>query len=140
MHNDTTSLVDRYVALWMEPDPEVRRGMIRGLWARDSAHVLLDPPDDMRERAAAIGFRAPVLALRGHDELETRVSRSYEEFVEPGEFEFRTRDEPSRVGNVVTFRWEMAPVSGGAAVGGGLDILVLDDEGRIRADFQLIGS
>ena len=31
-------------------------------------------------------------------------------------------------------------MSDGAAVGGGLDILVLDDEGRIRADFQLIGS
>ena len=104
-------------------------------------HVLLDPPEDMRLRSAAIGFRAPVLALRGHEELETRASRSYDEFIEPGEFEFRATDDASRVGNVVTFRWEMAAVSDGAAVGGGLRHPRARRRGtHPLADFQLIGS
>jgi hypothetical protein len=32
---DLQRLVDRYVALWNEPDPDARRKMIRELWAPD---------------------------------------------------------------------------------------------------------
>jgi hypothetical protein len=40
---------------------------------------------------------------------------------------------------VVSFAWEMAPAAGGDAVGGGRDVFVLDDAGRIRIDYQFIG-
>ena len=33
---DTTALVDRYVAMWNEPDPDARRAAIRAL--RHQAH------------------------------------------------------------------------------------------------------
>ncbi|HEX8861242.1 MAG TPA: hypothetical protein VGC06_19535, partial [Actinomycetes bacterium] len=67
-----------------------------------------------------------------------RVTRSYEEFVAPGEFVFRPRDNVARLGNVVKFNWEMVPVGGGEAAGVGLEILILDDDGRIRIDYQFI--
>ena len=37
--------------------------------------------------------------------------------------------------DVLKFRWEMVPVGGGAAVGGGVDVFDLDD-GRVRIDYQ----
>src|SRR6266508_2288733 len=132
MEHDTDTLADTYVGLWMEPDREIRRKTIQELWAFGGAHVLLDPPEAIRDSAHAIGFRAPALEVRGYDELETRVTRTYEEFVAPGQFQFRSRNNASRIGNVVTFNWEMAPAGGGPAVGAGLDIFVLDNDGRIR--------
>jgi hypothetical protein len=41
-----------------------------------------------------------------------------------------------RLHDVVRFRWEMVPVGGGEAVGGGVDVFVLQD-GRVRTDYQL---
>jgi hypothetical protein len=41
--DDLQGLVDRYVALWNEPDRDIRRNAIRDLWAPDGAQVLVDP-------------------------------------------------------------------------------------------------
>jgi hypothetical protein len=71
-------------------------------------------------------------------QLEVRVTRAYEEFIAPGEFAFRARDNASRLGNAVKFTWEMVPTNGGEAAGVGLEILILDDDGRIRIDHQFI--
>lgn len=65
------------------------------------------------------------------------MTRSYEEFVAPGKFIFRPRDNAARLGDVIKFNWEMVPTGGGQAAGVGLEILVLDD-GRIRIDYQFI--
>src|SRR5262249_53913113 len=67
-----------------------------------------------------------------------RVTRAYEEFVAPGNFTFQPRDNADRLGNVVKFTWEMVPSDGGAAAGAGLEILVLDEDGRIKTDYQFI--
>jgi hypothetical protein len=42
------------------------------------------------------------------------------------------------LGNVVKFNWEMVPTGGGAAAGAGLEILLLDEDGRIKTDYQFI--
>ena len=54
------------------------------------------------------------------------------------EFAFRARDNAARLGNLVKFNWEMVPVGGGQAAGVGLEVLILDDDGRIRLDYQFI--
>jgi hypothetical protein len=77
---------------------------------------------------------------RGHDALDVRVTRAHEEFVAPGTFVFRPRGAATRVQDVVTLRWEMVPASGGEPAGAGLEVLVLDAEGRIRRDYQFIES
>ena len=134
---DPHELVSRYVAVWNQPDAELRRKGIGDLWAKDGAHVL-QPPQEMRQAAAGLGFPSPVLEARGHDELEARVTRAYEEFVAPGNFTFKPRENADRLGNVIKFTWEMVPSDGGAVAGVGLEILVLDEDGRIKTDYQFI--
>jgi hypothetical protein len=133
---DPKELGDRYVAVWNQPDAERRRTAIAELWTEDGVQFL-QPPQQVHEAAAGLGL-TPILQARGHDELEVRVTRSYEEFIAPGEFAFRARDNAARLGNLVKFNWEMVPVGGGQAVGVGLEVLILDDDGRIRLDYQFI--
>jgi hypothetical protein len=134
---DPRELVGRYVAVWNEPDPELRRKAIHELWAKDGAHIL-QPPQEIREAAARLGFISTTFQARGHDALDVRVTRAYEEFVAPGEFTFQPRDNADRLGNVVKFNWEMVPSGGGEAAGAGLEILILDEDGRIKTDYQFI--
>jgi hypothetical protein len=136
--NEAQDLAVRYIALWTEPDPELRRKAIQKLWSEDGAHILR-PPTDIRERAAGLGFDTTTLEAHGYDALEVRVMRSYAEFVAPGQYTFQPRDDAARLHNVVKFSWEMVPVAGGDAVGGGLDVLILDPDGRIKTDYMFPG-
>jgi hypothetical protein len=129
-------LADRYVAVWTEPDTDRRRQRITQLWAEDGVHIL-EPPQEVRETAATLGM-TPTLKACGHDALQVRVTRSYEQFVAGGGFIFRARDNAARLDDVVKFNWEMVRTSDGEVAGVGLDILVLDDDGRIRIDYQFI--
>jgi hypothetical protein len=124
-------------AVWHEPDTELRRKAVHELWAEDGAQVL-QPPQEMRQAAAGLGFPSLVLRARGHEELEARVTRTYHEFIASGDYTFRSRDNADRLGEVVKFNWEMIPTGGGEVAGAGLEILVLDADGRITTDYQFI--
>lgn len=132
---DPNELADRYVAIWNEPDPERRRAAVRTLWTENGAQ-LLKPPEDIRHSAAKLAIQ-PTLEARGHAELEARVSRAYEEFVAPGTMTFRSCNDADRVKDAVKFRWE-AIGAGGEPQGAGLQVLILDPDGRIRLDYQFI--
>lgn len=132
---DPERIVQRYVAVWTEPDPSTRRKAIEQLWTEDGVHVL-HAPAEIVGAAAALGFAHVPLEARGYDELESRIARAYDQFVAPGEYTFRASEQPVRLHDVVKFRWEMVPVGGGEAVAGGLDVFVLDETGRVRSDFQ----
>jgi hypothetical protein len=134
---DVHDLVSRYVAVWTEPDADRRREAIEELWAEDGVHIL-QPPEPLQQTAVSLGFATATLAARGYDALQVRVTQAYEEFVAPGEFTFKPRDDMGCLDNVVKFRWEMVPTGGGTAAGAGLEILILDEDGRIRTDCQFI--
>jgi hypothetical protein len=134
---DSRELAGRYVAVWNEPDPELRRKAIHELWTEDGAHIL-QPPQEIRKAATGLGFTSTTLEAHGHDELEVRVTRAYQEFVAPGEFAFKPRDNADRLHNVVKFNWEMILSTGGEVAGAGLEILILDKDGRIKTDYQFI--
>lgn len=136
---DAQELALRYIAMWNEPDSELRRKAIQGLWAEGGTHIL-QPPQEMRQAAARLGFDEATLQTEGYDALEVRVTRAYQEFVAPGQFIFRPRDNAERLRNIVKFSWEMVPTAGGDRVGGGLEVLVLDGDGRIKSDYQFIGA
>jgi hypothetical protein len=133
---DSGELATRYVAAWNEPDPQRRRDMVRGLWAADGAQVL-EPPQEIRDAGAALGMTAR-LEAHGHDELEDRVARAYDDFVAPGEFTFRSRGNTARLGDLVKFNWEMVRADDGEVAAVGLEILQLDHDGQIRLDYQFI--
>jgi hypothetical protein len=132
-----TELVQRYVALWNEPDPERRRATVRALWTEDGGQIL-HPPKELREQAAALGFFASVLEARGHAALEQRVAVAYEQFVAPGDAVFLPRGTPVQLGDVLKFEWEYGPRDGSAATGGGTEFVLLTADGCIRTDYQFI--
>jgi hypothetical protein len=136
---DLQQLVDRYLALWNEPDPETRRRVIRELWAPDVAQVLVDPPEEVRDAADRLAFSMPTLEVHGYDALEARVTRAHEMFIAPGEYVFELGASPSRLlDNVVSLNWTLASRADGTKAGGGVNVLALGGDGRIRIDYQFI--
>ncbi|WP_033285127.1 hypothetical protein [Streptomyces sp. NRRL F-525] len=136
---DPQHLAARYIAQWTEPDAARRRAAIESLWAEDGTHVL-QPPAEIREIAAGLGFDHPTLRARGYDAIETRVTRSYERFVGKGEFTFRARTGAVRLDGMVQFRWDTVAVGSGDVVGGGLEVLLVGADGRIRTDYMFPGA
>ena len=128
---------ERYVGVWNEASPEVRRTLIRELWSEQGEHVL-QPPIEMREIARRIGFAEPKLELRGYSALEARVKRAYEDFVAGGKYVFRPAPHAERLRDHIKFNWEMVPSGGGEVAAAGLEILVLDRDGRIKTDYLFI--
>lgn len=134
---DAQELGHRYTSVWNEPDAERRSQLIGELWAEDGVQ-LLQPPEAVVATASALGV-TPTFEVRGHAALENRVALSYEEFVAPGKHVFRTRPDAVALAGVVKFHWEMVSLADGEPVGGGLEFLALDRDGRIRTDYQFIG-
>lgn len=120
--NDAQSLADRYAAVWNETDPAARRSAIAALWAPEGVHYV----------------RA--LEARGHDALEQRVRSSHDKNVRELGNRFRAVADAQALRNTVVFHWEMVPAAGGAVLAVGLEVLVLDDRGRIVTDHQFIVS
>jgi hypothetical protein len=131
-----TELAERYTAVWNEPDAETRRRAIEALWTED-ALVLLQPPVEMIATATGLGV-APSLRVRGHAELEARVTRAYEQFIVPDGNVFRARPDAQRLDDVVKFGWEMVPAGSDEVLGGGLTVVMVDRDGRITHDYQFI--
>jgi hypothetical protein len=57
---DLTTFTDSYVAVWNEPDAGRRSAAVRALWSDDAVHVL-QPPQEIRQAAAGLGFDRLVL-------------------------------------------------------------------------------
>jgi len=114
------ALADRYAALWNERDAHARRAGIAALWAPEGAHFV------------------KTLEARGLEALEQRIAAAHEKNVRDLGNRFRTRPDARRVQDVVTFTWEMVPAEGEEVRAVGLEVLQLDAQGRIRADYQFI--
>lgn len=113
-------LAARYAAVWNESDPEVRRTSIATVWRPDGSHYV-------KERQ-----------VRGHAELEQRVTASHEKNVRDNGNRFRVRPGAQRLRDVVTFMWEMLPRDGETVLAVGLEFLVLDTNDQIVTDYQFI--
>jgi hypothetical protein len=108
----------RYIAMWHEADPGRRREIVQQLWADDAENT------------------SRRFAIRGLEAIVARVTRAHDEWVAQKGFVFRPAGNADRLGNIVKFLWEMVPKGGGAREALGLDIFVLQDDGRIRALYQ----
>jgi|EndMetStandDraft_2_1072991.scaffolds.fasta_scaffold187418_2 hypothetical protein len=112
------NLVDRYVAVWNETDATRRRQQIAALWVDDGEHY--------------VGTRA----VRGHEALERRIQESHEKNFKVGGNRFRAAQDARRLHDVVTFHWEMLPANSDTILGRGLEFLIVDEAGQIRADYM----
>ena len=139
-HQALTDFTNRWFALWTEADPHARSRQVADLWATNGAQVLVDPPQAMRDASTELAFPVPRLEVRGHDEIDRRVTRAYEMFIEPGEYTFNAAggDAVLLAPALVGLGWDMVTVADGTVAGSGYDVLVLDDNGRILLDHQHI--
>ena len=131
----------RWFELWTEADPQARSRQVADLWATNGAQVLADPPQAVRDAATALAFPVPRLEVRGHDEIDRRVTRAYATFIEPGEYTFQASDADAvllMAPGLIGLAWEMVSVADGTVAGRGYDVLALDNDGRILLDHQHI--
>jgi len=139
---DHQTLVDfarRWFALWTEADPQARSRQVADLWAPGGAQVLVDPPQEVRAAATALAFPVPRLEVRGHGEIERRVTQAYATFVEPGVHTFQAAGDAVLLApGLIGLGWEMVAVADGTVAGSGYDVIVLDDDCRILLDHQHI--
>ena len=117
-HDNPQDLADRYANLWNETDPAARRKAISELWASDGVHYVR------------------TLEARGYPALEARVTGSFEKNVRDRGNRFRAVRNAQALRNTVTFNWEMVAPDGEKVLAVGLEFVVLDDHGRIVADYQ----
>lgn len=128
-------LAERYVAVWMEPDGDRRRKLIAEVWTEDAIHVL-QPTQEVYEAAAQRAVN-PIWQVRGHEELDARVTSAYVDFVASGQMSFRLGSGARRLGDVVTWQWEgVSPA--GEVLGVGLEFVILAADGRIATDYQFV--
>ena len=114
---DVAKIVDDYVAVWNEADPERRRQCIAAVWAPDgtTCYRLLD--------------------AHGYEAIETRVRGSWDKWIREGNYIFR----PARIRHhhgTVRLEFELVTVPERQVEARGLCFLLLDADGRIRHDYQ----
>jgi hypothetical protein len=113
-------LVERYIAVWHEPDTSKRRSAIETIWTPEGAHY------------------SPTLEARGYDELAARVLRSHNRWVVEQHYAFRSTGDVHAHHDAITFTWEMYDRESGAIESVGQDFLVLAPDGRARAIYQFV--
>jgi len=110
--------IARYLGMWHEGDTPRRHEMVLGLWAEDAENITRR------------------FVVRGLAEILPRVDRAHQEWVASKGFMFRPSGSADTHNNLVKFPWEMLPRSGGPVQARGLDVFVLQEDGRIRSLYQ----
>ncbi|MFF4415648.1 nuclear transport factor 2 family protein [Streptosporangium sp. NPDC001559] len=118
MDIDLNQFVDRYIAVWNEPDQEVRRGAVATLWAEDGVEII--------ESAR----------YRGHEAIEDRITRAHNELVRDGGFVFRSANDTTGHHDAVRFTTHMIPAGGGDIAWTGFVFVILGEDGLIRYDYR----
>lgn len=118
--DDLTAFIDRYVAVWNEPDLVVRGREVEDLWCDDAVYT----------NAAA--------EHRGHDAIVAGITASHDRGVGTGHT-FRPGGRTDSHHHVVRFVWRMfAPGEDDEPISAGTNFIVLDEHGRIAADHQFV--
>jgi hypothetical protein len=110
---DAQALADLYVAAWNEPDAAKRSSAIAALWA-----------------PYALGHKG----ARGHAPLSKLTLMPPAKNGRREGIRFRAAPSARQRGDVVTFRWEMLLAESETVLAGGLEFLIVDDDGRILVD------
>ena len=108
--NNLTELIDRYIAMWNETDPERRRALIARTWTEDASYL------------------DPVLRGEGQAGIDAMVRGVRERF--PGH-RFRRTSDLDTHHDRVRFSWELAP-EGGAVVASGIDFGIVAPDQRLQ--------
>ncbi len=97
MLTDVQSIVDRYLAMWNETEPNRRRDLIVQTWTEDALYL------------------DPVMRGEGHDGIDAMIASVHAQFPE---YRFRQIGEVDAHNDRVRFSWELGPDTGPALAGG----------------------
>jgi hypothetical protein len=112
------ALADRYVALWNETDPQLRRKGVLELYLPDATYVFYR--------------RNPI---RGHQAIIDQMAYT-QEIYRPMGYTFRSAHNAVGHHNLVRLNWVMVSIETGEMEMCGQDVLMLGDDGRIQTDYQ----
>jgi hypothetical protein len=118
---DVTSLVERYVAAWHEPDPERRLEAVCALW--DEHGTLTNG----------------IAEYRGWAGVATAITRSHDAWVGTGH-RFRPARPPTSFQQAILFGWEMLAPDSSTVISTGTNVLMLTVADRILSDYQFIDA
>lgn len=104
-------VVDRYIAVWNEPDADARRRVVAELWTEDGTYT------------------DPLAAAEGHEAVEAVIAGAREQF--PGHV-FKLFGDIDAHHDVVRFGWELVPEGGDESVVVGFDVAVATSNGSLR--------
>ncbi|OAR26706.1 hypothetical protein A8W25_31230 [Streptomyces sp. ERV7] len=119
---DVDRIVERYVAVWREPDAAVRESAVARIWAPDGVEFIE-------------GTR-----FRGHEQLVDRVAEAYGLFVASGDYHLGADDHVTVHGHIAVFTVQLTYAKGpkvDEVAWAARVFLVLDTDGRILQDYQL---
>jgi hypothetical protein len=115
--NDACELVESYATLQNASSADIRRSRTIELWSPDGEYI--------RETSVSHGPGA----------IEAETARAHDAYQVKG-LVFSPAHRSHRHHNLVTFKWHLRAKDTGEVVTGGSDLLVLDERGRIRRDYQ----
>jgi hypothetical protein len=108
--SDYTTLAERYIAAWNEPDADARRRAVAELWTDDGRYV------------------DPLVEVAGTDGIAATIGAVQQQF--PG-FVFRLAGPVDGHHEQLRFSWELGPAGQEAPIAGS-DVAVTDGNGRLR--------
>lgn len=114
---DAELIVEHYLSVWSEPDPELRRRAIASLWTADGV-----------EFVDGAQFRGP-------QELDARIAEAYTEFVGSGKYAVTSAGDETSHQDLVTFTIQLT--AEGEVAWAARVFLLLAADGRIREDYHL---
>ncbi|HVI05277.1 MAG TPA: hypothetical protein VM711_04185 [Sphingomicrobium sp.] len=110
-------IIEQYVAVWNEADPDCRRERIRSVWAPDGStcYRLLD--------------------AHGYDAIEERVRASWDRWLRDGKYTFRPKQVAAHH-DAIRFDFALVTLPEGEVEANGLSFLLLNSDGRLQRDYQ----
>lgn len=116
------AIVDRYVAMWNEPDPDLRRTRIEQLFTPDAEYLMFS--------------REPLV---GYDAIAGQIDFAHELYFEQG-FMFKSSNNAEGHHNLVKFNWVLVSAETGDLESHGFDLFLLADDERISKDYQFLSK
>ncbi|MFD8388569.1 nuclear transport factor 2 family protein [Streptomyces sp. NPDC059680] len=119
---DVDRIVQRYVAVWSEPDVPARKRAVAELWTPDGVEFIEGTQ------------------FRGHEGMLERLAEAYGLFVASGEYHVTHDDHVTVHDDVAMLTIQLTYATGphlGEVAWAARVFLVLDDDGRIVQDYQL---
>lgn len=114
--SDINDTVERYIAAWNETDATARRAAIDALMTQDVTYI------------------DPMAVAEGADALDATIAAVQGQFPD---FTFRLAGTPDAHHDQARFTWELGPAGAEAPVVG-FDVVVLAEDGRIRAVYGFL--